>query len=84
MTLYRVLRPAPLTERTGEVTYDGDQQVVSQDTTDQQIRWHRVTSWPELGTIQAKSAEQAIRMAREEYGGRCALEEIQEPIYYVG
>jgi hypothetical protein len=74
MTLYRVLRPAPLTERTGEVTYDGDQQ----------IRWHRVTSWPQLGTIQATSAEQAIRMAREEYGGRCALEEIQEPIYYVG
>jgi hypothetical protein len=74
MPLYRALRTTPLTERNGQTSYEDGKTV----------RWHDVTHWPALGTIQAKSAEIALRMARETYGGRPVIEEIPEPIHYVG
>ena len=67
--MYRVLRSHPLTERTGEVTYGSD---------GEPIKWHRVTSWPVLGT--AKSYHEA----RAKFGGRPVLEPIEDEIHYIG
>jgi hypothetical protein len=59
--MYKVLSTRPKTERTGEVTTGPD---------GEPIKWHRVTSWPELGT--AKDMEEA----RRKFGGRPVLEYI--------
>jgi hypothetical protein len=59
--LYRVLSPRPKTEKTGEITYDSDGEA---------IKWHKVISWPELGTARD------MQEAREKFGGRPVLEYI--------
>lgn len=56
--MFRVLSPAPKTEKTGEFT----------QTPEGKIHWHRVTEWPHLGY--AESMEEA----REKFGGRPVLE----------
>jgi hypothetical protein len=61
--MYKVLSPRPKTEKTGETTIGSDGEL---------IKWHRVTSWPELGT--AKDMEEAIR----KFGGRPVLQWIGE------
>jgi hypothetical protein len=61
LIVFKVLAPRPKTEKTGEVTQGPD---------GEQIKWHRIASWPELGT--AKSYEEA----RRKFGGRPVLEYI--------
>jgi hypothetical protein len=61
--MYKVLSTRPKTEKTGETTIGSDGEL---------IKWHRVVTWPELGT--AKDMEEARRM----FGGRPALQWIGE------
>jgi hypothetical protein len=74
MPLYRALRTTPLTERNGQTSYEDGKTV----------RQHDITTWPALGTLRSKSKEQAVIDARAKWGGRPVIEEIPEPIHYVG
>lgn len=64
--MYRVLRPSPLTRKTSEQVPGADPGV----------RYHEVTTWPVLGY--ATSYEEA----REKFGGRPVLEEVDD-LHYV-
>lgn len=72
MPTFRVLRSSPKTEKTGQVSYEDGQP----------IRWHRVTHWPVIGTIEARSEEDALSLARAKFGGRPVIEPAQD-IHYV-
>ncbi|HEX9116529.1 MAG TPA: hypothetical protein VGA61_10705 [Anaerolineae bacterium] len=48
------------------------------------MKWNDIIAWPAHGAIEAKTAEIALRIARDRFGGRPVLEEIQEPVHYVG
>jgi hypothetical protein len=61
MALYLVLSTIPKTAPTGEVSKDR--------LTGTTLRWHKVTTWPELGLLEAKNICAALAAAKQKWGG---------------
>jgi hypothetical protein len=62
--LYLALTSAPSAVPTGEVTVTK---------AGEEIRWHRITGWRELGIVDAKTAYAALDVAKHKWGGSPAI-----------
>lgn len=62
--MFRAYRTAPKTEKTGEVGFGPDGEM---------IRWHRVVKWVEQGVVQD------MQEAKLRFGGSPVLERIDGP-----
>lgn len=68
MPAYLALSTTPTITPTGEVT---------RTKTGEDIRWHRVSYWRELGTINAKDDLAALQQAKDRFGGSPVIQAIK-------
>jgi hypothetical protein len=74
MPLYQALRTSPVVAPSGQTGIEDGRPV----------KWNEVLAWPAHGNLRASNEHEAVRLAKERWGGSPVIAEIPEPVHYVG